>query len=74
MTNREPVTRDSFAEFKRNPVYFKLLELLQLGYDSAIDHYLETGNDVQLAAKTYREIKSILEDPDVWVEEEATDA
>ena len=68
------VTRDDFSDFRANPAFKKLISLLELGYNAAIDHYLETGNDVQLAAKTYREIIAILQDGEVLIDEEYSDA
>lgn len=68
------VTRDDFADFKKNPAFQKLISLLELGYNSAIEHYLETGNDVHQAARTYREIIAVLQDGDVLVDEGEVDA
>lgn len=68
------VTRDDYADFRKNPAFQKLISLLELGYNSAIDHYLETGNDVQMAARTYKEIISVLQDGEVLIDEEMIDA
>ena len=67
---KRQVTRDDFNDFKNNPTYGKLIDLLDLGYESAIAHYLESGNDVRLGALVYKEIKAVLESGDVLIDGE----
>lgn len=65
------ISRSQYNEFKRSELYAKLINILKIGEQAAIEYWVANASeDSRMAVKTYREVLQVLDEGDILVDVE----